>query len=467
MSKLDGMADRMNITDEILRIEKLEKYFTRDDSLIRRLRPDKEVKKVRAVNGVNLSVRDGEIFGLVGESGCGKSTLARTTLMLLQPTKGHVYYQGEDITQYTDKQLREFRGDVQMIFQDPFASLNPRYTIRQTLTEPLNIHDIRTSKTERNRRSAELLERVNLSDEHLDRYPHEFSGGQRQRIAIARALAVEPKLIVADEPTSALDVSVQAQILNLLENLAEEMELSMLFISHDLSVIRRICNRVAVMYLGKIVEQAPTKKLFTDPQHPYSQSLLSSIPIPDPTIQREHIQIKGDVPTPIDPPSGCQFHPRCPKVIPPEDWSGDQLGFQRCLQLKKRIMDGTVQPSTMREQLTARRDEQVSDEEIINILYNEHISKHEDEDSKPIQLCSDTQEEIRDVLARFVREDNIGAVPFDDLFSTVCETDVPRNLEIESDHTVDCHLYDPGKPGSPDIEREANMTANSDNANND
>lgn len=307
----------MSADNFLLEVKHLKKYFPVRKGLLRRV-----VAQIRAVDDVNLHIKEGETFGLVGESGCGKTTTGRAILRLHEPTSGEILfrsrklatggetYQVVDIPKVSKQQLKLLRMEMKIIFQDPYSSLDPRMTVLEIVGEPMLIHRTATGR-EREDRVRELLQAVGLRPDHMRRYPHEFSGGQRQRIGIARALALDPKLVVADEPVSALDVSIQAQVINLLEDLQEKFQLTYLFIAHDLSIVKHISNRVAVMYLGKIFELAATEELFSNPKHPYTEALMSAIPIPDPDYMTHRIRLEGDVPSPVNPPSGCNFHPRC------------------------------------------------------------------------------------------------------------------------------------------------------------
>src|ERR1700712_1701668 len=297
--------------DELLVVEDLQKYFPVTRGIIFQ----REVASGKAVDGVSFAIREGETLGVVGESGCGKSTMARCIMKLLEPTGGKITFRGHDITRLSRAEMRPFRREMMMIFQDPYASLNPRKRVGFIVAEALQVHKLGTD-AEIKRRVQELLEVVGLNPEHYNRFPHEFSGGQRQRIGIARALAVNPKLIICDEPTSALDVSVQAQILNLLKDLQSNLKLAYLFITHNISVVEYIADEVAVMYLGRIVEQGSVDEVLDNPRHPYTQALLSAVPVIEVESKRQIIQLRGDLPSPANPPPGCHFHPRCPHVMP-------------------------------------------------------------------------------------------------------------------------------------------------------
>ncbi|KYG91373.1 dipeptide ABC transporter ATP-binding protein [Metasolibacillus sp. FSL H7-0170] len=297
------------MTNVLLKVENLTKYFPIRAGMLAR-----KVGDVKAVDDISFEVYEGETLGIVGESGCGKSTTGRVIMRLHEPTGGKVTFDGVELTSLSGEEMRKARRDIQMVFQDPYASLNPRHTIEKILEEPLIVHGIGNAE-ERRRKVIEYLEVVGLSAYHAKRYPHQFSGGQRQRIGIARALMTNPKLIIADEPVSALDVSIQAQVLNLMQKLQEDLKLTYIFIAHDLGVVRHISDRVGVMYLGRMVELANSEDLYAEPLHPYSQALLSAVPIPDPSYEREQVILTGDIPSPSNPPTGCAFHTRCPMAM--------------------------------------------------------------------------------------------------------------------------------------------------------
>lgn len=413
-------------TSPLVRVERLRKYFYEQDSLVDRLLRNEPVA-VRAVDGISFDIHRGETLGLVGESGCGKSTAGETLLQLQPPTDGSIEFDGEEVSNGVGN---EFRRQAQIVFQDPYSSLDPRMTIGQIIRQPLDVHDIGT-KAERRERTKELLERVGLSGGQLDRYPHEFSGGQRQRIGIARALALEPEFIVLDEPTSALDVSVQAQVLNLLDDLQEEFSLTYLLISHDLSVIRHNCDRVAVMYLGEIVEIGPVAEIFEEPQHPYTEALLESVPRA--TVDerdREITTLSGDVPSPRNPPSGCRFRTRCPKIIQPEGYEFDQGTWRSVMNLRERIERRDISIGGIRERLDDPNNNAVT-----QAIREEHdlgtLSDPTAEDVLSEALLEVANEKFVEAELLLAEE-----------FETVCERERPALVSENRTHPAACHLHD-------------------------
>ncbi|MXR52198.1 ATP-binding cassette domain-containing protein [Halovenus sp. WSH3] len=417
----------MSSNEPLIRAENLKKHYQNESDFIDRLLGRQQW--VKAVDGISLEIEEGETLGLVGESGCGKSTVGRTLLQLHEPTDGTVYFKGEDITEYSSNELRELRQEMQLIFQNPQSSLNPRLTVNDIIGEALDIHGLEEGQS-RDERIKELLELVGLSASHANRYPHEFSGGQLQRIGIARALAVEPDFIVCDEPVSALDVSVQAQILNLLKDLQEEFGITYLFIAHDLSVVEHIADRIAVMYLGEIVEVGTPEELFAPPQHPYTEALLSAVPEPDPGWNPERIILEGTVPSPLDPPSGCKFHTRCPKVIPPADLEFEQEEWRAVRSFATRVESGDLPLGSLREEYD------VSDaSEFDEAIREEHDIPARLSDPEAEEILSETIQALEQ--GSFERaNDAIG-----DAFETPCTVHEPELQQVEGTE-IACHLYD-------------------------
>ncbi len=419
----------------LLEVKGLKKYFEQSEGFLDKLFPGGP-KTVHAVDGVDLTVRKGETVSIVGESGCGKTTLGRTIVNLYSATAGEVILDGTTISDLSDRKMRPYRRRVQMIFQDPLASLNPRKTVGQILTTPMAVHDIGENKEDRYAKARSMLETVGLKPEHVDRYPHQFSGGQQQRIGIARALCLEPDLLIADEPVSALDVSVQAQILNLLKELRDELGLSLLFIAHDLSTVRYISDRVCVMYLGEIVEVGPTEDLFENPRHPYTRSLLSAIPRINPEKRTGRITLSGSVPSPMDPPSGCRFHTRCPEVIPPAEWDAKQEEFIYFLEFKQRILDGEFDLETLEARMSVDRGESDTDSKVDYLLeevYNGDVGA----------LPSDAIELVEAAAALVADgEFDRAAGRVRDAFVSQCQAETPESHQINSDRRSTCHLLD-------------------------
>ena len=424
--------------EPVLRAEGLTKYYDTASGFVDSLLNRSQL--VKAVDDVDLELYEGETLGVVGESGCGKTTLGRAMIRLIEPTDGSVYYRGDDLTEMSSKELRSMRTDIQYIFQDPFSSLNPRLTVGDIIGEPLDIHGIADGQ-ERDERIYELLETVGLNPSHSHRYPHEFSGGQRQRIGIARALAVDPEIIICDEPVSALDVSVQAQILNLLEDLQEEFGLSYIFIAHDLSVVEHISDRVAVMYLGKIAEIGSTEEVYAPPNHPYAEALLSAIPEPDPLWQGEQIFLSGSVPSPIDPPSGCRFHTRCPQVIQPDEYEMEQAVWRSLMDFKQRLLSASELESLTKgddESLEENADPRAVSRDTLDELIRKEFglpTRLPDRDAEAVfsdavdYLEAEEFDEARSIVA--------------DAYQSPCERIEPELLEAGPTHQISCHLYDP------------------------
>jgi len=429
------MTDRRGDETPILRAENLEKHYDSSsgfvDSLLGRN------KLVKAVDGVDFELYQGETVGVVGESGCGKSTLGQTLLRLVEPTDGDIYFKGERLNDLSGGELRDRRKDIQYIFQDPFSSLNPRLTVGDIIGEPLDIHDI-ASGEEREERVRELLDVVGLNPSHTHRYPHEFSGGQRQRIGIARALAVDPEVIVCDEPVSALDVSVQAQILNLLEDLQDEFDLSYVFIAHDLSVVEHISDRIGVMYLGEFAEFGTTEEVFEPPYHPYTKALLSAIPEPDPLWTGEQIFLPGNVPSPLDPPSGCRFHTRCPHIIPPAEFDLPQDVWRSVVDLKLRLADVETLEGVASVSESAGVDDpgQADRDELGQLVREEFDLPDRLSDPQAEDVVGDVVDALHADGVEAARE-RFAAAP-----TSPCESEKPKPVSADGSDGIACHLHD-------------------------
>jgi peptide/nickel transport system ATP-binding protein len=433
------------MTDEpLLSVRDLKKHYPIRKGLLNR-----QVGAARAVDGISFDIERGETLGLVGESGCGKSTAATSVVRLEDPTGGEVIFNGggragatrnadgthpNDVTRFSDGELKAFRRDAQMIFQDPSSSFDPRMSVGSAVAEMLQIHGM----SDRHRRRAiveDLLDRVGLSPEDYDRYPHEFSGGQKQRIALARALVLNPELIVADEPVSALDVSIQAEILDLIADLQAEFDLSLLFISHDMSVIRQICDRVAVMYLGEIVEIGPTDRIFADPQHPYTEALLSAIPTPDPRSTAAGIELTGTVPSPTDPPSGCRFHTRCHKVIQPDDVDLDQSNWRGLLNLRDALAAERVDVEQIRENFRTGSEADATPDAVKGQIRREFDLEAELSAAEMESLLDDALDEALD------GDLEGAAATLSERVTTPCEETNPERTSHAADHESACLLH--------------------------
>ncbi|WP_137285538.1 ABC transporter ATP-binding protein [Halorussus salinisoli] len=409
------------VDSSLLSVEGLTKHYPITEGWLQR-----EVGRIRAVDGIDFEVRRGETLGLIGESGCGKSTAAMSLLRIEDPTDGTVRFDGDDVTEYTDTQLRAFRRRAALVFQDPNGSFDPRQPVGKSVAEPLRIHGM-ADQGDRREVTTYLLERVGLDPETRSRYPHELSGGQKQRAALARALTLDPDLLVLDEPVSALDVSVQAEIMHLLDDLQRDYGLSMLLITHDMGVVRTICDRVAVMYLGEIVERGPVEDVFGDPQHPYTRALVASVPTPDPEAPARDVELCGEVPDAANPPGGCRFHTRCPEVIPPERFSFEDDEWRRVMDLRVALERDGFDRSVL----------EASDESDIAAAVREEFDV-------PVQLShADAEAVLSRALSKLVDGDSDAATELlAEEFETICESERPTLDQTGAGHEAACHLHE-------------------------
>lgn len=416
--------------ESLMRVDGLKKHYPITEGVLRT-----EVGRVRAVDGVSFEVRAGETLGIVGESGCGKSTVAESVLRLTDPTAGSVYFDGEDVTAYDDTALKRFRREAQMIFQNPDSSFDPRMTTGESVAEPLKIHGV-GPRSRRLEIARDLLERVGMSGEDAARYPHELSGGQKQRVALARALVVNPRLIVADEPVSALDVSVQAEVLTLLNDIQAEFNLGVLFISHDMGVVREVCDRVAVMYLGEIVEMGRTEDVFNDPEHPYTRALLRSIPTVGVESRGTDAGLRGEVPPPSDPPTGCNFHTRCPEVIQPDGYDFEQAHWRGVMNLRVAVERHGVDVAGLRAFVGVEDDASVSPADA-DAMKAELRREHDIPETLTDPSAEATLEAALDDIVRGDVED--GRAVLAEEFETVCEGESPPLDEDGTGRPTACH----------------------------
>ena len=434
--------------EPLVEVQNLSKLFGMTQGVTDRLL-GREPNPVRAVDDVSFQINEGDILGIAGESGCGKTTLGKLLVKLNQPTHGTIEFDGKDINDLSKQEENEFRQRVQMIFQDPFESLNPRMTVFQSIVEPLKINDIGEGYHDRRDRVKDVLNDVGLApaEAYLDEFPNELSGGELQRVAIARALVVNPDFVVCDEPVSMLDVSIRAGVLNLMKELQDEYGLTYVFISHDLSLIRYMCDRTAIMYLGNVIEQGPTDDVVMDPKHPYTEALFDAVPEIDPEAERHRANVTGEVPNPRNPPSGCRFHPRCSKVIPPEGWTGSQEAFRRIIQFKRRILTGEIDPEEIQTEAGRESVDVVLERGLALELPEEHSLPEETGrtiDVSTLDIPTDADRTLRQAAEKLLDGDYDGAkAEVEDEFVSICERNPPEMREAGTRITA-CHLYEKG-----------------------